>query len=125
MAISELTRERFRRFRSIKRAWWSLIILSTAFLLSLFSELIANDKPLVLRYQGATYFPVFRFYPGTAFGGAYGTEPDYLALRKDSAFAAAGGKMIFPVIADSPLRPHLEIEGSPPHPPSRDHLLGT
>lgn len=123
--LTELTRERLGRFRRMRRAWWSLLILGTAFFLSLFSELIANDHPLFLRWQGKSYFPVFRFYPATEFGGEYGTAPDYLKLKEDSAFAAKGGWMIFPIIADSPLRTHLELEGNPPHPPSREHWLGT
>ncbi len=123
--LTDLTRDRLKRFRKLKRAWWALVILGTAFLLSLFSELIANDKPLYLHWQGKSYFPVFKFYPSTEFGGPYGTESDYLKLWQDSAFTAGGGKMIFPIIADSPLRTHLELEGNPPHAPSRKHLLGT
>ena len=123
--ITELTRDRFRRFRKTKRAWYSLILLGTAFFLSLFSEFIANDKPLLLRYNGGTYFPVVKFYPSSAFGGEYGTEPDYLKLGGDDTFKAAGGSMVFPILADSPLRTHLELEGNPPHAPSRQHLLGT
>ncbi|MDB5105087.1 MAG: putative oligopeptide/dipeptide transporter, permease protein [Fibrobacteres bacterium] len=123
--ISDLTRDRLRRFRKIKRAWYSLLILGTAFLLSLFSEFIANDKPLLLRYRGRTYFPVVKFYPASGFGGEYGTEPDYLKLRDEEGFKAAGGSMVFPIIADSPLRTHLELQDNPPHAPSRRHLLGT
>lgn len=125
MRLSELTRERIRRFRSIRRAYVSLWILAVALFLSLFSELIANDKPLVLRYQGETFFPVLKFHPGTRFGGPYGTEPDYRVLRGDSAFRAAGGSMIFPPIPYSPLRANLELPGAPPHAPSREHWLGT
>ena len=123
--ISELTRRRLRNFRKIRRAYISLLILGTAFILSLGSELIANDKPLYLSYQGQSYFPVVRFYPATEFGGAYGTEPDYLRLREDSAFRQKGGKMIFPPIPYGPLRTNLELEGNPPHAPSRQHWLGT
>jgi microcin C transport system permease protein len=123
--FSDLTRERLRRFRSIRRAWVSLLILGGAFLLSLFSEFIANDKPLYLKYQGRSYFPVVRFYPGTLFGGPYSTEPDYLKLKDDPAFRSAGGSMIFPVIPYGPLRANLDLEGTPPHAPSREHWLGT
>lgn len=123
--FSELTLERLRKFRTIRRAWVSLLILGGAFLLSLGSEFIANDKPLVLRYQGSTYFPVLKFYPGTLFGGPYATEPDYLKLKGDSAFRAAGGSMLFPLIAYGPLRANLELPGNPPHAPSREHWLGT
>lgn len=125
MILSELTRERIRRFRRIRRAHVSLWILAVALGLSLFSELIANDKPLLLRYQGGTYFPILKFHPGTRFGGPYGTEPDYRALRRDAAFKAAGGWMLFPVIPYGPLRANLELAGEPPHAPSRAHWLGT
>lgn len=123
--FSELTLERLRKFRTLKRAWWSLLILGGAFILSLGSEFIANDKPLVLRHQGSTYFPIVKFYPGTLFGGPYSTEPDYLKLRDDPAFKAAGGSMIFPIVPYGPLRANLELEGNPPHAPSREHWLGT
>jgi microcin C transport system permease protein len=123
--ISDLTRDRLKRFRKTRRSWYSLLILGTAFILSLGSEFIANDKPLFLRYKGDSYFPVVKFYPASGFGGQYGTEPDYLKLRQDSAFQAAGGSMIFPLIPNGPLRTNLELEGNPPHAPSRQHWLGT
>lgn len=123
--LSDLTRERLRRFRSIRRAWWSLWILGIAFGLSLFARFLANDRPLLLRYEGRTYFPVVKFYPGTAFGGPYATEPDYLALREDPAFRAKGGSMILPPIPHNPLRTYIDLPGTPPHAPSRRHWLGT
>jgi microcin C transport system permease protein len=123
--LSELTHERLRRFRKIRRAYISLWILGAAFVVSLFSEFLANDKPLVLRYQGSTYFPVVKFYPGTLFGGPYATEPDYLKLKDDEAFRAAGGSMVFPPVPYGPFRANLELPGNPPHAPSREHWLGT
>jgi microcin C transport system permease protein len=123
--FSELTRDRFRRFRGIRRAWWSLLILSIAFVLSLFSEFLANDKPLILRHQGKTYFPVVRFYPESNFGLPNATEADYLALNKDASFKSSGGWMLFPPVHWGPYRAHLDLEGNPPHPPSRQHWLGT
>lgn len=123
--LSELTRERLKRFRKTRRSYISLWVLAVAFALSLFSEFIANDKPLFVRYQGNSYFPVVRFYPATAFGGAYETVPDYLKLRGDSAFLAGGGKMLFPIIHYGPLRTNLDLAGAPPHAPSAEHWLGT
>ena len=63
MAMSELNRRRLRNFRRNKRAFWSLIIFSVLFVASLFAELIANDKPLLVRYQGSFYAPFLNFYP--------------------------------------------------------------
>jgi len=123
--LSDISKERFRRFRLIKRAWYAFLILSAAFVLSLFSEEIANDHPLILFYHGHYYFPTFQFYPADAFGGQYRTEADYVALHDDPAFHAAGGWMILPPIPRGPQHPYLDIEGNPPNPPSRDHWLGT
>lgn len=123
--FSDLTRERFRRFRLIRRAWWSLWILGVAFGLSLFAGVLANDKPLILRYDGGTYFPIVKFYPASQFGGAYGTEPDYRALRREEAFRAKGGWVLMPPIPHNPYRTYIENAGTPPHAPSAKHWLGT
>ncbi|MDD5198354.1 MAG: ABC transporter permease [Terrimicrobiaceae bacterium] len=123
--LSPLTKSRLRKFRSIKRAWWSFWILTIAFVFSLFSEQLVNDHPLLLRYGGHWYFPTLRFYPANAFGGRYKTEADYLAIRGDPAFNAHGGWMLLPPIPHSPLHSYLDLAGAPPHPPSWQHWLGT
>ncbi len=122
--FSELTKDRLKRFKKIKRAYYSLWILGIAFILSLFSELIANDKPLFLRYQDRSYCPVLFFYSDQTFGGRYKTEANYLALKKDDQFREQG-LMIFPPIPHSPLHSYLQMAGTPPHPPSITHWLGT
>jgi microcin C transport system permease protein len=123
--ISELTLQRLRRFKSIRRAYVSFLILAIAFVLSLLSEFIANDKPIYLRYDGHSYFPVVKFYPADRFGGPYKTEADYLALKEDKIFQSKGGWMIFPIIPHGPYHSYLNLEGNPPHHPSLTHLLGT
>ncbi|MEF9605422.1 ABC transporter permease, partial [Paracoccus sp. PXZ] len=77
MAMTELNRRRLRNFRRNKRAFWSLIVFTILFVASLFAELIANDKPILVSYRGELHFPVYRFYPETAFGGDFGTEAIY------------------------------------------------
>ena len=123
--FTPLARERWRRFRGMPRAYWSLWILGIAFVLSLFAEFIANDRPLYVRFEGRHHFPVVRFYPETAFGGMHATEADYVALRRDPGFGARGGVILFPPIPHGPLRSHLDLAGPPPHPPSVRHWLGT
>jgi len=123
--FSEITRQQFRRFRSIRRAWYSLLILTGAYVLSLGSEQLANDRPLVMGYEGKLYFPTLKFYASAEFGGPYRTEADYLVLENSEAFQEKDGWMIFPPIKANPLRSYLERAGNPPHPPSRDHWLGT
>ena len=123
--LSEISRERFRRFRATKRGWYAFLILTAAFVLSLFSEEIANDHPLIMKYRGQYYFPSVRFYSAQTFGGKYLTEADYVMLRTDSTFKGSGGWMLLPPIPHSPQHAYLEISGNPPNPPSRDHWLGT
>ena len=77
MALSELNRRRWRNFRRNSRAFWSLVIFSVLFVLAMFAELIANDKPIVVNYRGEYFFPAYNFYPETAFGGDFGTEAIY------------------------------------------------
>lgn len=122
--FSELTKERFKQFKRIKRAYFSLWVLGVVFILSLFSEFIANDKPLFLWYKGAAYFPVVKFYPASTFGGIYKTEADYLSLRTDGTFKR-DGFMINAPIPHNPLHPYLDLAQTPPHKPSRQHWLGT
>lgn len=75
--LSPLNRRRWRNFRSNRRAYWSFLIFSVLFGLSLFAELIANDKPLLVNFRGELYTPVFNFYPETQFGGDFRTEAVY------------------------------------------------
>lgn len=77
MAFSPIARRRWRTFRENGRAFWSLIIFSVLFGLSLFAEFIANDRPIVLSYRGEIYSPVLHFYPETAFNGDFKTEANY------------------------------------------------
>ena len=77
MAVSELNRRRWRSFRRNRRAWWSLWIFALLFVLSLFAEFIANDKPIVVSFDGALYWPIWHHYPETTFGGDFQTEADY------------------------------------------------
>ena len=123
--FSPLTLSRIRKFQSIKRAWYSFLILCGAFLISLLSEQIANDHPLLLRYEGHTYFPTLKFYSAQTFGGQYRTEADYLVLRNDPQFKAHGGWMLMPIISHNPLHSYLDLPDNPPHRPSFSHWLGT
>jgi microcin C transport system permease protein len=123
--FSEVTKAQFQKFRAIRRAWYSLWILGVTFLLSLFSEHLANDRPLLLSYHGKLYFPTLSFYSGETFGGAYKTEADYPVLRHHPEFQASGGWMLMPPIPHNPLHPYLDLPDAPPHRPSTDHWLGT
>ena len=94
------------------------------FFVSLFAELIANDRPIVVRYDGAFYFPVFKAYPETTFGGEFTTQADY----KDPEVARlidAKGWMLWPVIPYSYDTIVKDLGQPAPSPPSARHPLGT
>ena len=109
----------------IKRAWYSFIILSALFVLSLFAELLCNDRPYIISFNDKLYFPIFKFYPEKEFGGKYLTEADYVSLRHSDLFKKEGNWMLLPPVPHSPLHSYMDLEGTPPHPPSAMHWLGT
>ena len=92
MALSPLNQRRWRNFRANKRAFWSLVLFSILFGLSLFAEVLANDKPLLVRHDGAFYLPILRFYPETAFGGDFQTEAVYRDVEVQCLIVAAGSQ---------------------------------
>ena len=75
--LSPLNQRRWRNFTRNRRAYWSLIIFSILFGLSLFAEFIANDKPILIKHNGAYYTPIFNFYPETTFGGDFAGKTEY------------------------------------------------
>src|SRR5437764_7169617 len=75
--ITPLTRRRIDNFRANRRGFWSLWVFLALFVTSLFAEFIANDRPLLVRYDGGYYLPVLHDYPETTFGGDFPSETDY------------------------------------------------
>ena len=75
--LSPINQARWARFRRNRRGYWSLWIFLVLFTLSLAADLIANDKPLLVRYEGRLYLPFMINYSETAFGGELNTEADY------------------------------------------------
>lgn len=71
-------RRAWRRFRGNKLGYYSLVIFLVLFVLSLFAEVLSNDKPLVVRYNGQLYFPLVQTLPETTFGGDFPSQTDYL-----------------------------------------------
>jgi len=122
--VTPLTERRLAIFRGNRRGYWSLWIFLAIFGVSLFSELIANDRPLLIRYNGAFYFPVFESYPETTFGGFFPTEADYRdpTVRQE---IESKGWMIFPLIPFSYSTINHDLTGPAPSPPSTQDWLGT
>jgi microcin C transport system permease protein len=119
-----VTQRQWNAFRQNKRGYWSLWLFSLLFVLSLFAELIANDKPLVMRYQGELYFPVTVSYPETTFGGVFETEANYRDpfVRE---LIENDGWMLWPVIPYSYNTINYDLDVPAPAPPSADNWLGT
>ena len=122
--ITPLTRRRLLNFRANRRGWWSLWIFLGLFFLSLFAEVIANDKPLLVRYDGGWYLPVLVSYPETAFGGEFATETDFRDPFVVKLIEAKGW-MLWPPIRYSYQTINYDLPVPAPAPPSAVNPLGT
>lgn len=118
-------RRRVRKFRRLKRGYWSFIVIVAAYLISFLLPVLANNVALAVRYQEEYYFPILRFYPAGTFGQEIIGEPDYRALRATFAESSAGNWVLMPPYPYGPNESLLDVPGFPPHPPSREHPFGT
>jgi len=102
--VNTITQKRIRKFKEKKRAYWSLLLLIALYVLSLGSELICNDKPLYVRYNGKSYFPILKYYPEDIFlHNGKQTRPNYKQVNKTAEFTAdTKNFMVFPLIPYGP-----------------------
>jgi microcin C transport system permease protein len=122
--LSPLNQRRLANFRANRRGFWSLWIFLALFLITLFAEFIANDRPILVRYDGSFYTPVLRAYPETTFGGEFETEADY----RDPFVAekiAEKGWILWPPIPFSHRTVIRDLGQPAPAPPSAQNWLGT
>jgi len=122
---NSLSRRRWRNFRKNRRGFYSLILFSVLFSLSLCAEMISNDKPFLVQYQGHYYFPIFKSYPETVFGGDFETETDYLDPYILDRLTTSGNKVYFPLNPHSYNSINLQLDQPVPSPPSQENILGT
>ncbi len=149
--LSPLNQRRWRNFKKNRRAYWSLWIFGILFTLSLFAEFLAYDKPILIKYEGEFYTPIWNFYPETAFGGDFQTEAAYRDPEVKCLIATGGldlcfddpdayiedaqdgmiegeeiqrGWAIWPVIPYS-FDTAVERPGAAPLPPNGENWLGT
>jgi microcin C transport system permease protein len=123
--LSPIARRRLQRFRANRRGWVSLWLFAGMLLLSLGAELVANDKPLLLGYQGALYSPAFKRYTEQQFGGQLPFQPDYRSQYVRQLIEAQGGWMLFAPIPFGADTPNYELQVPTPSPPSTVNWLGT
>ncbi len=122
--LNPLTQRRLAKFRANRRGYWSLWLFLLLFGLSLSAEFIANDRPLLIHYRDAFYYPVFKDYAETDFGGVFPSEANYrdpyLAKLIDE-----NGWMLWPPIRFRYDTVNYQLPIPAPAPPSRDNWLGT
>ncbi len=122
--MSPINQERWNRFKANRRGYISLYLFGFLFVLTLFSELIANDKPLLIYHDSTFYFPLFTTYAETRFGGEFDAPADYT----DSYIVDLinqNGWMINPIIPFSYNTINFNLDVPAPSPPSRVNWLGT
>lgn len=122
--LSFETKSRLLKFKANKRAFYSLIIFGILFLACLGADFIANDKPLIVRYNGQWYFPVIKNHPETTFGGTFETMTDFRdpLIQKN---IRDNGFLLMPVIAFSYDTVNYNLPTPAPSAPSKENLLGT
>ncbi|MEP9367604.1 ABC transporter permease [Xanthobacter sp. VNH20] len=116
--FSPLNQRRIANFRANRRGWWSFVLFMILFVLSLFAEFIANDRPIVVRFDGAYYFPVLTAYPETTFGGDFETTADYRDPYLRKLIDEKGGWMIWPPVHFSYSTHNLDLPTPAPSPPT-------
>jgi microcin C transport system permease protein len=122
--MTPINRRRIAVFRSSKRGVYSLVVFGLLFFLSLFAELLANDKPILIYYDGGFYSPLIRDYPETTFGGDFPTNAVYTDEEVQKLIEAKGW-IVWPPIPYS-YNTVLKGEGRRAlQPPSWRHWLGT
>ena len=122
--MSEINSRKIKNFKNNKRGLFSLYILLLLLIFTLPAEFIANDKPLLINYEGKIYLPIFNNYKETTFGGDFETNTDY----KDPyviELIQNKGWMIWPIIPFNYQTVNYDLESPAPSPPSADNWLGT
>lgn len=115
----------WRRFKRNKRGYYSLIIFSIFFIFSLAADILSNDKPLLIKYDGGYYVPVLFSYQETVFGGDFETEADYLDPYVLEKIENGGNFVIFPPNRYSFNTINYNLDEPVPSPPSGENFLGT
>jgi len=128
MKLNPLTIKKIRRFRSIKRGYYSFIVIIAMILLSLIAETLVNKRALIVYYEGKHYFPTYgNMIPGTTFGLDYRYETNYRDLKKRFKEEGQGNWVLMPFVPYDSYENDLREDEYPPFPPSikEKHYLGT
>ena len=128
MKLNPLTIKKIRRFKSIRRGYYSFVVILSMILVSFFAELFVNSRALVVCYQGHYFFPTYTSQiPGRTFGFDYDYETNYRQLQRRFEQAAAGDWVLMPPVPYNAFENDLKEDDYPPFPPSlkERHYMGT
>jgi microcin C transport system permease protein len=115
----------WRRFKKNRLGYVSLWIFCILFGISLLGEFVANDRPLIVRYEGTFYFPIFKDYAETTFGGDFPTPTDFHDPQIKANLNAGHNWAVFPIVQYSHQSLNYFSKEPNPAPPSLDNILGT
>jgi microcin C transport system permease protein len=118
-------RRAWRRFRRNKLGFYSLVLFCALVLLSLCAELVSNDRPLLVRYEGSYYFPMVKDYSEKTFGGDFDTRTDYLDPYIRERLSRGGNFALYTLNPYGPNTLNYFAKEPNPSRPTRDNLLGT
>jgi microcin C transport system permease protein len=119
------SRRAWQRFRRNRLGYWSLLLFSALVVLSLFAELLSNDRPLVVRYEGKTYFPMVQDLPETVFGGDFDTATDYLDPFIREQITRGDNWAVYALNPYGPKTLNYFAQSPNPSAPTADNWLGT
>jgi len=128
MNLNPVTLKKLKRFKSIKRGYYSFVIFSVLVVISLLAELLVNSRALAVSYQGELYFPTYGdVIPGQHFGLDYEYETNYRQLKSQFAKEGKGDWVLLPLVPWNPYEQDFKEEAYPPYAPSlaERHFLGT
>jgi microcin C transport system permease protein len=118
-------RRAWLRFRRNRLGFWSLILFASMVVLSLFAEVLSTDRPLIVRYEGHTYFPVLRDYSEKTFGGDFETPTDYLDPFIRERITSGGNWAVYALNTYGPKTLNYFAKSPSPAAPTRDNWFGT
>ncbi len=119
------SRRAWLRFKRNRLGFWSLIVFCVLVAISLGAELVSNDRPLIVRYEGQTYFPLFKTYPETTFGGDFDTPTDYLDPFIRDRLRAGGNWALYTLNPYGPNTVNYFAKSPNPSAPTAENWLGT
>ena len=122
--MSPISQARIEKFKQNRLGYFCFILFIILFIFSLAAELIANERPLLVKYEQHYYLPVFKTYPETTFGGVFETEADYRDPVVQHLIDEKGWA-VWPILRYSPQTPNLDLAVPVPSPPTAENWLGT